>query len=110
MAWSAVLASAYNSEASTVFATNGTLLRRLEGIYSYNWGIEAPATIPTIAAGSLTGLSGAYNAKYSYARKESQVVVCESNPGVGATTAATLANNSLSITATALQCKLLEVN
>jgi hypothetical protein len=100
MAWSAAIASAYNSETSTVFATNGTLLRRLEGVYSYNWGIDAPATIPTIAAGSLTGLSGAYNAKYSYARKEDQAVVCESNPGVSATAAVTLANQSLSITAT----------
>ena len=101
MAWSGVLASAYNSEESTVFATNGTLLRRLNGIYSYAWGISSPTTIPVIVAGSLTGLTGTYNAKYAYARKERQSIVCESNLSVSAVSSVTLSDQSLSITATA---------
>jgi hypothetical protein len=101
MAWSAVLASPYNSETATVFATNGTVYRRLEGTYSYTWGIAAPDTVPIIAAGASTGLSGAYNAKYTYGRKERQALVCESDPSLQASAAVTLANKSFSMTAAA---------
>lgn len=100
MSWSAVLASPYNSETQSVFAVGNGLRKRIEGAYSYEWGIDAPSTIPTIVAGSLTGLTGDYNAKYTYARKERQAVVCESNPSGPASAAATLSNQSLQVTAT----------
>lgn len=101
MTWSAVLTSPYNSDTATVFALGNGLRRRLEGLYSWEWGIDYPTTIPVIAVGASTGLTGDYNAKYTYARKERQTVVCESNPSGAASAAVTLANESLSITAVA---------
>jgi hypothetical protein len=101
MSWSAVLASPYNSDTTSVFAIGTGLRKRIEGEYSYEWGLDAPDNVPTIAAGSLTGLTGSYNAKYSYARKERAAVVCESNLSDAATSAATLSNQSLRITVTA---------
>jgi hypothetical protein len=67
----------------------------------YEWGIAAPTTIPTIIAGASTGLTGDYNVKYTYCRKESTTVVSESNPSDAAAAAVTLANQSLSVTWTA---------
>ncbi len=102
MAWSAVLTSAYNSYTASVFAIDGADNRkRFEGAYSYEWGIAAPEDAPTIAAGSLTGLTGDYLAKYTYARKERQTVVCESNPSDVPAAAVSLSNQSLAVTAAA---------
>lgn len=101
MSWSAVLASPYNSYTACVFALGDAQRKRLEGAYGYEWGIDAPEALPVIAAGSLTGLTGSYNAKYTYARKERTAVVCESNPSNAAAAAVSLTNQSLSITALA---------
>jgi len=100
MSWSAVLAAPYNSETESVFAvrSDGTAVR-LEGTTSFRWGLDAPETVPTIAAGSLTGLTGDYLAKYTYARVERSAVVCESNPSGAPAAAVTLSNGSLLITA-----------
>ena len=102
MAWSAVLTSPYNSETPSVFAVSSAgLAVRLEDTYSFAWGIDAPSTVATIAAGSLTGLTGDYLAKYTYGRKERSAVVCESNPSPAPSAAVTLANGSLLMTAAA---------
>jgi hypothetical protein len=99
--WSAMLYNSFNDTTEQVFATNGTDRKRIEGITVYEWGISAPTSVPVIAAGALTGLSGAYNVKYTYCRKVGTTVVCESNPSDAAAAAVTLANQSLSITWTA---------
>ncbi len=100
-AWSAVKYNPYNSTTKSIYALNGTDRKRIEGSTVYEWGIAAPTVAPTIAAGALTGLMGAYNAKYTYCRKESATVVSESNPSPAGAAAVTLANGSLSVSWTA---------
>jgi hypothetical protein len=95
--WSGVVASPFNSETEMVYACNGAENKRIEGSNVYNWGIEAPTNAPTVEAGSSTGLTGDYNAKYSYARKEGSTVVVESNLSDAASSAVTLADQSLKI-------------
>ncbi len=99
--WAAILYNSYNSTTQNVFALNGTDRKRIEGANVYEWGIAAPASAPVIASGALTGLTGDYNVKYTYCRKEGSVVVSESDPSPAAAAAVTLANGSLSITWTA---------
>lgn len=98
--WQAILYNAYNDTTQDIFALNGSDRIRIEGGAVYNWGIAAPDTAPTIATGASTGLTGDYNAKYTYCRKSGSTVICESDPS-DAGTAVTLANGSLSITWTA---------
>lgn len=100
-AWSAVKYNPYNSSTQSIYALNGTSRKRIEGSTVYEWGIAAPTAAPLLAAGALTGLTGAYNAKYTYCRKEGTTVVSESNPSPAGAAAITLANGSLSITVTA---------
>jgi len=99
--WASVQYNPYNSTTQAVYALNGTDKVRIEGSTVYNWGITAPTVAPTLAVGSLTGLTGDYNAKYTYCRKEGDTVVVESNPSPAASSAATLANESLDVTWTA---------
>ena len=100
-AWSAILYNAFNDITQDVFALNGTDRRRIEGGVVYEWGIDPPTTAPTVAAGSLTGLTGAYNAKYTYCRKSGSTVICESNPSPAGAAAISLNNGSLSAAWTA---------
>lgn len=100
-AWDAFLYNPYNSTTQSIYASNGTYQKRIEDTTVYKWGIAAPTTAPTIAVGAGTGLTGDYNAKYSYCRKEGSVVVSESNLSSAASAAVTLANQSLSVTWTA---------
>lgn len=99
--WSGILYNSYNTTTQNVFALNGTDRKRIEGSNVYEWGIAAPTTAPTIAVGAGTGLTGDYNVKYTYVRKEGTTVVSESNPSSAAAAAVTLANQSLSVTCTA---------
>ena len=99
--WSAIKYNPYNSSNQNIFALNGTDRKRIESDTVYEWGIDAPTVAPVIVAGASTGLTGDYNAKYSYCRKEGTTVVCESNLSPAAGAAVTLADGSLSITATA---------
>lgn len=98
--WSAIKYNSFNDTTQNVFALNGTDRKRIEGTTVREWGIEAPTIAPTTAVGSLTGLTGTYNAKYTYLRKVGSVVVSESNPSP-AGTARALTNQSLSVTWTA---------
>ena len=96
--WSGILYNSFNASTQNIFALNGTDRKRIDGLNVNEWGITAPTNAPTIAIGLLTGLTGDYNAKYTYLRKEGSVVVCESDPSPAAAAAVTLANESLDIT------------
>ena len=99
--WSAVLYNAFNDTTQQVFCTNGTDRKRIEGGTVYEWGIDAPTMAPSIASGALTGLTGDYNAKYSYIRKSGSTLIAESNLSPAATAAVSLSNGSLDVTWTA---------
>lgn len=98
--WTAIIYNSYASTTENIFCTDGVNKKRIEGTTVHEWGIEAPSAAPVLIAGASTGLTGDYNAKYTYCRKEGTVVVCESNPS-DAGTAVTLTNGSLSISWTA---------
>lgn len=98
--WSGVKYNAYNDTTEQLFVVNGLSSIRVYGSTVAIWGIAAPADAPVAAAGALTGLTGTYSAKYTYARKVGTVVVTESNPSA-ASNSVTLANGSLSVTVTA---------
>jgi hypothetical protein len=95
--WSTLLYNAYNSEENAIFALNGAETVRVADGTVYDWGIEAPGTAPTLGT-SGTGLTGDYNAKYTYARLEGSVVVSESNASDAPAAAQTLANEGLELT------------
>lgn len=99
--WMSMLYNAYNSTTKNLFALNGTERVRIDGEDVYNWGIDAPTVAPTLGAGSGSGLTGDYNAKYSYCRKEGTTVVCESNLSPAAASAQALTDDPLSVTWTA---------
>lgn len=99
--WQGILYNAYNDTTQDIFALNGTDRIRIEGGAVYEWGIDAPTTAPTITTGASTGLTGKYNAKYTYCRKVSSVVVCESDPSPAGAAAVDLNDGSLSVTWTA---------
>lgn len=99
--WDAILYNPYNSTTQSIYASNGSYQKRIENATVYKWGIAAPTAAPTIAVGAGTGLTGDYNAKYSYCRKQSSVVVSESNLSPAASSAVTLADEDLSVTWTA---------
>jgi hypothetical protein len=98
MSWSAVQYSPYNSTVDSIFALNGTYRKRVDGSDVYEWGMDAPDTRPVLAVGSLTGLTGDYDAKYTWCRKERNTVVYESNPSSAASAVTALSNESLKIT------------
>lgn len=78
--WSAFQYNAFNDETQQIFATNGVDRVRVEGSSVHEWGIEAPEDEPVLFSGAGAGLTGEYNAKYTYVRKVGDVVVAESNP------------------------------
>lgn len=97
--WSAIQYNAYNDTGQNVFALNGTDRKRIEDGAVYEWGIEAPTVAPTFSVGGGDGLTGEYNARYTYARKVGSVVVAESDPSpVG--TSIVLANKSMVVNVT----------
>jgi hypothetical protein len=98
--WAAIQYNAYNDTAQNVFALNGTDTKRIEDGVVYEWGIAAPTAAPVLSVGAATGLTGTYNAKYTYVRKVSGVTVAESNPS-DAGNATALVNQKLTVTVTA---------
>ena len=99
--WSAYKYNAFNETVEMVFALNGTDRKRITGTTVNEWGITAPSAAPTLGVGAGTGLTGAYNAKYTYLRKSGSTIISESNPSDAASSAQTLANEDLEITWTA---------
>lgn len=95
--WSAIKYNQFNDTTQQLFALNGTDRKRITGSSVFEWGITPPEAAPTDAVGALTGLTGVYKAKVSYARLVSGVVVSDSNLSP-ASTGETLANQSLSVT------------
>ena len=98
--WTAIQYNAFNDVEDNIFALNGTDRKRIEGGEVFEWGLEAPTAAPVLAVGSATGLTGTYNAAYTYVRKVGSAVVAESDPSpVGNATA--LSNEKLTVTVTA---------
>lgn len=95
--WSALQYNSFNDTAQQVFATNGTDRKRIDGANVYEWGIDAPTTVPVLFSGAGKGLTGEYNVKYTYVRKVGSTVVTESNPSP-AGVSKVLADQSLAVT------------
>ena len=99
MSWTAVLYNPYNSTTEAIYAMNGSYRHRIEDDQVFDWGIDAPDTIPSVAVGASTGLTGEYNAKYTFCRKERNSIVCESNASIAAAAAVDLTDESFEIEA-----------
>src|SRR3990172_438266 len=80
------------------FIADDTAMKKTDGTNTFNWSIAAPTTAPTVAAGALTGLTGSYRVRYTYARMSDDAVFFESNPSTQSS-AQSLSNQDLSITA-----------
>ena len=95
--WSAMQYNAFNDTTKQIFALNGTNSVRVVSGEVNNWGIDAPTVAPTLLTGAGSGLTGAYNAKYTYVRKVGGAIVAESNPSPAADLALSLNDQSLSV-------------
>ena len=95
--WSAMHYNAFNDTTKNIFAINGTDRKRIEGGVVYEWGLTAPTVAPTLRAGTSKGLTGRYNAKYTYVRKVGNAIVAESNPSPAADNPVNLADQSLAV-------------
>ncbi len=82
--WVAIKYNAFNDTTDNIFALNGTDRKRIESSAAHEWGITAPTDVPTLIKGQAKGLTGKYNAKYTYVRKVGSVIVAESNPSPAA--------------------------
>jgi len=98
--WVAIKYNAFNDTTDNIFALNGTDRKRIESSAAFEWGINAPTVAPTLTNGQATGLTGKYNAKYTYVRKVGAVVVSESNPSPSADLHREGNNQSLSVSIT----------
>jgi hypothetical protein len=95
--WEVIRYNSYNSDQQSLFALNGTDRKRITGSEVAEWGSESPTEAPIIKIGNNIVLTGDYNAKYTWCRKEEDVVVWESNPSPSADEDITLSDNSLEI-------------
>ncbi len=93
----AVRYAAYNSSTDSMFFLNGTDRKRVEGAVTYEWGVAAPTAKPVLTDGSGSGLTGDYNVKYTFLRKEDSVIVYESNFSPTATSAIPLNDEALTV-------------
>ena len=98
--WSAIKYNAFNDTTDNIFALNGTDRKRIESSVVNEWGLEAPGTAPTLVIGQTIGLTGQYNAKYTYVRKVGSNAVTESNPSPAADNTVVLDNQSLEVSIT----------
>lgn len=69
----------YNSTQEVQFLASSSNYKMEAGTV-YQWGIVAPTSAPTCAAGGGTGLTGDYQFKYTYVRKSGGSLIHESNP------------------------------
>jgi hypothetical protein len=107
--WSGIKYNAFNDTNERIFALNG--IERLKILPTpqdapttgdeVEWGIDAPTTAAVNTTGTGSGLTGAYNAKYTYCIKSGTTVITESNPSAASTSAVSLTNGSLKMTYTA---------
>ncbi|KKK91662.1 hypothetical protein LCGC14_2710680 [marine sediment metagenome] len=95
--WSAMQYNAFNDTEKNIFALNGTDRKRIEGGVVYEWGIDAPTVAPTLTTGGGSGLTGQYNAKYTYVRKVGTAIVHESDPSPAADNPVVLEDESLAV-------------
>jgi len=93
--YSGIRYNPYNSTTQSIYILNGTDRKRIESGSVYEWGIDAPASAPTITTGGAAILEGDYNAKFTYCRKEGSTIVSESDPSPEASAAVTLSSQSL---------------
>lgn len=77
---------------------DGTVMYKDNGTTTSQWGITAPTTAPTAAAGPAGSLSGAYRAVVTFVRKVGDNVAHESNPSP-ASNSVTLASQQLQLDA-----------
>lgn len=96
--WSAALYHPYNSTTESIFALNGAYRKRVENNIVYDWGIDAPSKAPTLAVVSGGSLSGDYNVKYTYCRKEGTALVSESNPSGAAVSTLSPSSEDIRVT------------
>jgi hypothetical protein len=103
-AWSAVRFNPFNSTTQSIYCTNGTDKKRIEGSTVYEWGITAPTVAPTLAAVGAGGwpshLTGTFNYKYTYCRFEGTVLVSESNPSPAGAAAVSPSSEHITVTVT----------
>ena len=98
--WAAIKYNAFNDTSDNIFALNGTDRKRIESSVVNEWGLEPPTVAPTLAVGQATGLTGQYNARYTYVRKVGSVIVTESNPSPAADNSVVLTDQSLEVSVT----------
>jgi len=99
--WVGFQYNAFNDSTKQIFALNGTDRKRVISGSVNEWGIDAPTTEPVLSAAVITtgsGLTGVYNAKYTYVRKVGGVIVAESNPSPAATNSLELNDEGLDVT------------
>lgn len=101
--WSGVKYKAFNDTALNIFATNGTDRKRIEGGTVYEWGLEPPTVDAILGVGGGTGLTGDYNARYTYLRKSGANILAESNPKD--TSDASVGTVTLADTSLLVQCE-----
>ena len=99
--WDGCVYNAFNDTTESVFATNGTDRVKVAGNVMTEWGISPPTIAPTITTGTSTGLSGNYNAKYTYLVKDGVTLIAESNPSPDASSVQALSDQKLRVTWTA---------
>lgn len=95
--WVAIQYNAFNDSTKNIFALNGIDRKRVEGSSVYEWGIAKPATKPTVFRGGGSGLTGKYNARYTYARKIDGALIAEGNPSDPAEIDVDLTDGSLGV-------------
>ena len=98
--WAAIQYNAFNDTTNQIFALNGTDRKRITAGAVNEWGIAAPTVAPTLGIGEGSGLTGEYNAKYTYVRKIGELIVAESNPSPAADSPIELDNQSLTVDVT----------
>lgn len=98
--WSGIKYKSFNDTTQNIFATNGTDRKRIEGSNVFEWGLDASSIAAEVFSSTMgegTGLTGDYNAKYTYVRKSGSTVLYENNPSGADSAAVTLSNNSLTV-------------
>lgn len=94
--WSAIQYNAYNDTTDQIFALNGTDRKRITGSDVNEWGIEPPGDAAVLSVGALSGLTGTYKIKYTFARYDVDRLICESNPSPESE-AITVSNESIAV-------------